>query len=92
LSTRDLLRANDARFRALAGGFNADEWSQPSLCDGWSNHDVVAHLVVGYGADRVSSRPRCCVTVDRSTARTQRWPGRWPQHAARANCSTTSDG
>jgi uncharacterized protein (TIGR03083 family) len=50
VSTRDLLRANDARFQALAGGFSAEEWSQPSLCDGWSNHDVLAHLVVGYGA------------------------------------------
>ncbi len=50
MSTRDLLRANDARFHALASGFSADEWSQPSLCDGWSNHDVLAHLVVGYGA------------------------------------------
>jgi len=47
---RDVLRANDARFCALAAGFSADEWSQPSLCDGWSNHDVLAHLVVGYGA------------------------------------------
>ena len=50
MSTRDVLRANDARFCALAAGFSADEWSQPSLCDGWSNHDVLAHLVVGYGA------------------------------------------
>jgi uncharacterized protein (TIGR03083 family) len=50
VSTRDLLRANDARFHKLAGGFSDEEWSQPSLCDGWSNHDVLAHLVVGYGA------------------------------------------
>jgi uncharacterized protein (TIGR03083 family) len=50
VSTRDLLRANDARFHALAGAFSADEWSQPSLCDGWSNHDVLAHLVVGCSA------------------------------------------
>jgi uncharacterized protein (TIGR03083 family) len=49
VSTRDLLRANDARFQALAGGFGAEEWSLPSLCYGWSNHDVLAHLVVGYG-------------------------------------------
>ncbi len=42
-----VLRANDARFYALAAGFTADEWSQPSLCDDWSNHDVLAHLVVG---------------------------------------------
>src|SRR5829696_261285 len=47
VSTRDLLRANDARFHALAAGFTAEEWSAPSLCDGWSNHDVLAHLVVG---------------------------------------------
>jgi uncharacterized protein (TIGR03083 family) len=50
MSTRDLLRANDERFRALAGEFSADEWSQPSLCDGWINHDVLAHLVVGCSA------------------------------------------
>ena len=50
MSTRDLLRANDARFCTLAGGFSADEWSQPSLCEGWTNHDVLAHLVVGCSA------------------------------------------
>ena len=50
MSTRDLLRADDARFHALAAGFSAEEWSQPSLCDGWSNLDVLAHLVVGYSA------------------------------------------
>ena len=50
MSARELLRANDARFHALAAGFTAEEWSQPSLCDDWSNHDVLAHLVVGYSA------------------------------------------
>jgi uncharacterized protein (TIGR03083 family) len=54
MSTRDLLRANDERFRALACGFGADEWSQPSLCDGWTNHDVLAHLVVGCSAGAVA--------------------------------------
>ncbi|MGX9787144.1 maleylpyruvate isomerase family mycothiol-dependent enzyme [Mycobacterium sp. MMS18-G62] len=48
MSARELLRANDDRFRALAGGFSDDDWSQPSLCDEWTNHDVLAHLVVGY--------------------------------------------
>jgi uncharacterized protein (TIGR03083 family) len=48
VSARDRLRSNDERFRALADGLTADEWSQPSLCDGWSNHDVLAHLVIGY--------------------------------------------
>jgi uncharacterized protein (TIGR03083 family) len=50
VSARNRLRANDARFRAVAAGFTAEEWSQPSLCDGWSNHDVLAHLLVGYRA------------------------------------------
>lgn len=50
MSTRDLLRANDARFQALAAGFSSAEWSAPSLCDGWSNHDVLAHLVIGCSA------------------------------------------
>jgi uncharacterized protein (TIGR03083 family) len=50
VSVPDLLRANDARFHALAARFSADDWSQPSLCDGWTNHDVLAHLVVGYSA------------------------------------------
>jgi uncharacterized protein (TIGR03083 family) len=48
VSARDRLRANDTRFLALANTFGADEWLQPSLCDDWSNHDVLAHLVVGY--------------------------------------------
>ena len=50
MSARNRLRANDARFHSLAVGFTAEEWSQPSLCDDWSNHDVLAHLVVGYSA------------------------------------------
>jgi uncharacterized protein (TIGR03083 family) len=50
VSARDRLRANDTRFLALANSFSPDEWSQPSLCDDWSNHDVLAHLVVGYSA------------------------------------------
>jgi uncharacterized protein (TIGR03083 family) len=51
---RDRLRANDARFHATATTFSAEEWARPSLCDGWSNHDVLAHLVVGYSAGAVA--------------------------------------
>lgn len=54
MSTRELLRTNDDRFHALAAGFTAEEWSAPSLCDGWSNHDVLAHLVVGCSAGAVT--------------------------------------
>jgi len=54
VSARDRLRANDARFHALANTFSAQEWSRPSLCDDWSNHDVLAHLVVGLSAGPVA--------------------------------------
>lgn len=48
MSTRDLLRRNDERFFALASELDAQQWAAPSLCDAWSNHEVLAHLVVGY--------------------------------------------
>ena len=50
MSARDRLRANDTRFHAMAHTFTAQDWAGPSLCDGWSNHDVLAHFVVGYSA------------------------------------------
>ena len=84
MSTRDLLRANDQRFRALAGEFSTDEWSQPSLCDGWTNHDVLAHLVIGCSAgvtavtseilrhrgsfDRANAALACSLAATRSPA------------------------
>ena len=48
MSARELLRANDLRFLAVASTLSPDEWAAPSLCDAWSNHDVLAHMVVGY--------------------------------------------
>jgi uncharacterized protein (TIGR03083 family) len=48
MSTRDLLRANDRRFGRIASTLSGDDWAAPSLCDAWSNHDVLAHLVIGY--------------------------------------------
>jgi uncharacterized protein (TIGR03083 family) len=50
MSVRELLRANDARFIAVARELSAAEWSAPSLCDEWTNHEVLAHLVFGYGS------------------------------------------
>ena len=50
MSVSDLLRSNDERFRIAAQSLEADDWSRPSLCDDWSNHDVLAHLVIGYRA------------------------------------------
>ncbi len=50
MSVRDMLRSNDVRFRAMAADLDADEWAHPSLCQEWSNHEVLAHLVIGYRA------------------------------------------
>lgn len=33
------------RFERLVAGFGDTEWSTPSRCAGWTNRDVVAHLV-----------------------------------------------
>ena len=38
----------------VAAGFSADEWAAPSLCDEWTNHQVLAHLVVGYAPGSVA--------------------------------------
>jgi uncharacterized protein (TIGR03083 family) len=50
MSVRDLLRGNDIRFGTVAASLTLDDWTRPSLCDAWSNHDVLAHLVIGYQA------------------------------------------
>jgi len=44
---REQLRANDFRFLALARSLSDADWSRRSLCAEWTNHDVLAHLVVG---------------------------------------------
>jgi uncharacterized protein (TIGR03083 family) len=48
MSARELLRANDLRFLAVASTLSSVEWNAPSLCEAWTNHDVLAHLVIGY--------------------------------------------
>jgi uncharacterized protein (TIGR03083 family) len=46
----DTLQDNDARFAEVARGIAAAQWAEPSLCSEWTNHHVLAHLVVGYSA------------------------------------------
>ncbi|MGV9818694.1 maleylpyruvate isomerase family mycothiol-dependent enzyme [Nocardia xishanensis] len=46
----DLLRGNDVRFAEFARSLTATQWAQPSLCAEWTNHDVLAHIVVGYSS------------------------------------------
>ncbi len=48
--TADALQDNDTRLVAFLSTLTADQWARPSLCTDWSNHEVLAHLVVGYCA------------------------------------------
>lgn len=44
----EVLRRNDIRLVELLRGISTAQWSEPSLCAEWTNHQVLAHLVVGY--------------------------------------------
>ncbi|WP_420107916.1 maleylpyruvate isomerase family mycothiol-dependent enzyme [Mycolicibacter arupensis] len=50
LSSRKLLYDNDIRFIAAASHWPQELWAKPSLCAQWTNHDVLAHLALGYQA------------------------------------------
>ena len=92
MSVRDLLRSNGQRFRAMAESLDADDWARPSLCDGWSNHDVLAHLVIGYRAGPgvlVAEMLRHAGSFDRANAAIAR---SLPRHGVPASYSTTSSG
>lgn len=47
--SRDALLDNDMRLAELTQRITAAQWAEPSLCTEWTNHQVLAHLVVGYG-------------------------------------------
>jgi uncharacterized protein (TIGR03083 family) len=47
---RELLYRNDIRFISWAAGLTPSDWASNSLCAGWTNRDVLAHLVIGCGA------------------------------------------
>ncbi|BBY33281.1 hypothetical protein BST33_11315 [Mycolicibacter minnesotensis] len=50
MQSHKLLYDNDIRFLAAAGEWTPAQWAQPSLCTHWTNHDVLAHLALGYRA------------------------------------------
>lgn len=52
-TAHERLRANDLRFLTVARSLSDRDWSRRSLCSEWTNHEVLAHLVVG---SRVSPR------------------------------------
>ncbi|NTY63340.1 maleylpyruvate isomerase family mycothiol-dependent enzyme [Mycolicibacterium sphagni] len=50
---RELLRRNDLRLIEFARSLSSADWQRPSLCTGWTNHEVLAHIVYGYQAPPV---------------------------------------
>lgn len=48
MDTFDLIAAERRRLADALEQLGPDEWSLPSLCDGWTNHTVVAHLNVPF--------------------------------------------
>ncbi len=50
MSAADVLRAHDLRFLDTVADLTATDWARPSLCSEWSNHEVLAHLVIGRSA------------------------------------------
>jgi uncharacterized protein (TIGR03083 family) len=44
---RTLVRRQDENFLSFASILTDDDWAAPSLCRGWSNKDVLAHLALG---------------------------------------------
>lgn len=51
MSAAEMLSHNDVRYLEVMAGFTATEWAAPSLCEDWTNHQLLAHLVVGYSAE-----------------------------------------
>lgn len=81
MSRADILRVNDARFLDAVADLSQTDWLGPSLCTEWSNHEVLAHLVIGFSAsvrgitagvvrqrsfDRENTRTARCLAADRS--------------------------
>lgn len=67
-----LARAERAEFVELLNGLTSKQWSAPSLCDGWSVQNVVAHTIAYLRQSRAGLlrnmiRSRC--NIDRLNAR-----------------------
>lgn len=48
MDTFDLIASERRRLADALEELGPDDWSKPSLCAGWTNHDVVAHLNVPF--------------------------------------------
>lgn len=71
MRSRKLLHQNDIRFLTEARQWSRPQWAQPSLCTQWSNHEVLAHLALGYrasGTQLTSAMLRRGGSFDRANA------------------------
>jgi uncharacterized protein (TIGR03083 family) len=67
-----LVHAERAALIEDLAGLTDEQWAQPSLCEGWTVHDVAAHLVVNARATRrgvVRAMLRAGLDFDRQNAR-----------------------
>ena len=71
MSLMPLARSEREDLRDLLSGLTPEQWQVPSLCAGWTVHDVVAH-VLSYeelGPRQLAGRfPRGALPVDRVNA------------------------
>ena len=49
---RDAMARAMAGFAAMVAEVGEDEWTRPSMCDGWTIHDVADHVI---GGDRFAA-------------------------------------
>jgi uncharacterized protein (TIGR03083 family) len=78
-----LVHAERAALVADLERLDDDQWDRPSLCDGWTVHDVAAHLVDTWRTTRVSFVAGLAwarFDFDRQNARgVERWRGATPE-------------
>ncbi|MBA2280864.1 MAG: maleylpyruvate isomerase family mycothiol-dependent enzyme [Actinomycetota bacterium] len=48
MNAREALVEHDGCIVELGRALTDEEWAAPSLCAGWTNHDVLSHVVAGY--------------------------------------------
>ena len=41
---RNMIEAEQLEFAAMLRGLTPEQWAVPSLCQGWTVHDVVLHI------------------------------------------------
>lgn len=71
LNPRNRLHDNAIRFVEFAADLSDSDWSRQSLCTEWNNHEVLAHLVLGYRTSPLTLAlgiARHCGSFDRANA------------------------